>query len=299
MSVETPATNDAVATTRRQVVLYGGTIATTYFFSSSGGRTVSAADLTGTSVPYLVSVDDPYDSLSPVHNWGPFVLDASTVAKELRIPGQLLDLRTIVGSSGRVQTVDAIGTARQLTLSGADVRTALGLRSTWFSLGWLALTPPATPVAYGSDLSLSGTARGVGAVTLEARPAGGDWQPVSSVRPDANGKFITLVRPQVASEYRLRSGDLEGALVSVEIVPVVQATVGIGSVEGTTRPALAGASVQLQREEAGAWKTVARATTDSTGSFTVPARLRPGSYRVRFAPGAGLSPGFSQTLPVT
>ena len=52
-----------------------------YFSSSSGGATVSAAEATGKPVPYLVSVPDPYDTLSPNHDWGPVSFDAAKVGE--------------------------------------------------------------------------------------------------------------------------------------------------------------------------------------------------------------------------
>ena len=60
-----------------------GKVRTTFFSSSSGGRTVSAAEATGTPVPYLVSVADPYDTVSPNHDWGPALRRARAVAKAL------------------------------------------------------------------------------------------------------------------------------------------------------------------------------------------------------------------------
>ena len=47
-----------------------GKVADTLFFSTSGGRTASALESTGLDVPYLVSVADPYDTLSPVPRLG-------------------------------------------------------------------------------------------------------------------------------------------------------------------------------------------------------------------------------------
>jgi hypothetical protein len=69
-------------------------------------------------------------------------------------------------------------------------------------------------------------------------------------------------------------------------------------VKGTVRPALPGASVQVQRQRGASWATVATATPDTTGSFAVSKPLGPGSYRVRWAPGRGLAPGISQLLAV-
>jgi hypothetical protein len=44
------------------------------------------------------------------------------------------------------------------------------------------------------------------------------------------------------------------------------------------------------------WTTVATAPLDGTGTFAVAAQLSPGSYRVRCAPGHGLSPGVSPPI---
>src|ERR671938_178043 len=68
---EDPATTAAVNATSGKVVLYKGHVANTMFFSTSGGRTASASDYGASPVPYLVTVRDPYDSISPYHRWGP------------------------------------------------------------------------------------------------------------------------------------------------------------------------------------------------------------------------------------
>ena len=93
VEVESPSTSAAVDATRGQVVLYNGKVADTLFFSTSGGRTASALESTGIAVPYLVSVADPYDTLSPYHDWGPVVLDAAKVAKALKLSAPIADLQ--------------------------------------------------------------------------------------------------------------------------------------------------------------------------------------------------------------
>jgi hypothetical protein len=108
-----------------------------------------------------------------------------------------------------------------------------------------------------------------------------------------------LVRPEETTQYRLAAGDLRAGLVTVPVEPVVEAAVASGAVAGTVRPPLAGAPVQLQRRNGASWSTVATATTDPSGSYAVSTSLAPGSYRVRFAPGGGLSPGVSPSLAVS
>ena len=278
------------------LVLYNGKVATTYFSSSSGGRTVSAGEAWGKPVPYLVSVSDPYDTLSPYHNWGPVLFDTRKAATALKVPGALQSLTLTPSPSGRVGSVNAVGTNGTVTLTAATVRAALGLRSTWFTIGWLALTPPAVPLSYGGTASLSGVARGVQGVSLEAKGSDGTWQTVSPVTPAADGSFSITIRPQATTQYRLASGDIRAALLNVPVSPLVSASLAAGMVQGSMKPALSGAAVQIQRQDGIAWTTVATGTTDVSGAFAVSAALSPGSYRVRCAPGRGLSPGVSQPV---
>src|SRR4051812_32121459 len=142
VDAEVTATSDAVDATKGEIVLYNGKVANTLFFSTSGGRTASAAEITGTAVPYLVSVADPYDTASPYHDWGPMLFDAAKVSKQLKLPGALTDLRVTPGPSGRAKTVLALtADDRQVTLSGSQLRTLLELRSTWFIPSLLSLAP--------------------------------------------------------------------------------------------------------------------------------------------------------------
>jgi SpoIID/LytB domain protein len=293
---ESPAVTSAVAATARQVVMYGGKVATTYFSASSGGRTVSAAEAMGTPIPYLVSVDDPYDTLSPYHDWGPVLLNARKVGQVLKAAGNLLDLETTAGPSDHVDSVSVVGSQGTTTVTGSAVRAALGLRSTWFSVAWLTLAKPAAPLVYGKSLTLTGNARGMHEVDLEAKPAGGTWAPVGPVAPDAAGDFSVSVKPQATTQYRLDAGNVRAALVTVSVTPAVQATATTNAVQGTLRPALGGTACQLQQQSGAAWRTVASATTDPNGAFAVSASLSTGSYRVRCAPGHGLAPGLSSPL---
>src|SRR3954451_1875767 len=76
MAAETPSTDAAVAATSGQVVTYDDRPVVTYFFSTSGGRTENIENTAlGTAPrPWLKSVDDPYDNVSPRHTWKPVKL---------------------------------------------------------------------------------------------------------------------------------------------------------------------------------------------------------------------------------
>ena len=300
---EEDSTNAAVDDTAGEVVMYRGRVATTYFFSTSGGRTASAEDVWPDSgrVPYLVSVDDPYDSLSPHHTWGPIVFSAARMQKALKAPGRLTDVRTTVNASARVPTVTGVGTQGETSIRGADLRRALDLRSTWFRIGVLALPQPAKPLAYGAAGKLVGTARGVNRPVLE-QLKGSSWTTVAVVQGQGSGSFSVTVRPTATTRYRLASGVVRTAPTSVNVSPRIALVPpgDLSELTGTVRPALAGATVAIERLSGQLWQVVGRATVGGDGSFTAQVNVTPGSYRARIpTPGRGLVAGTSSTLVVS
>jgi stage II sporulation protein D len=302
VEAEKPETNAAVDATAGQVVLYQGKVATTYFYSSSGGRTAAIQDAWPASkpVPYLVSVADPYDTISPHHDWGPYRFTAATLAKKLKVPGKLVDLQVAVNGSGRTTSVTAIGTFGQVTVDSTDVRRLLGLRSTWMTVGVLGLSKPASPVVYGARARLDGVARGFKPVVLESRIGTAAWAQVGAVSPSPAGAVSTVVKPLQATQYRLKAGTVTTSAVTVSVAPLVklaQAT-DLSSLRGTVRPILAGANVEVQRQAGQTWKTVARAPLTAEGTFQATLALAPGTYRARVAPGHGFAPGASPPLRV-
>jgi stage II sporulation protein D len=216
---EEDSTNEAIDATAGQVVSYAGQVAHTYFFSTSGGRTATVTEVWPSSkpIPYLVSVADPYDSLSPYHRWGPVVFTAKAARAKLKVPGPLRELRTVVTPSGRVGTLAAAGPTGETLVKGADVRTRLGLRSTWFRVGALALAPPEGPVPPGGQLTLNGLARGLAGVVLEQKPAGEGWKPFASVKPTAGGGFAIAVQPAATTLYRLAFRTARSASIRVTV----------------------------------------------------------------------------------
>jgi stage II sporulation protein D len=299
VKVENAATSAAVDATKGQVVLYKGKVANTLFFSTSGGRTASAFESTGLNVPYLVPVADPYDTASPYHDWGPVLFDAAVVAKQFKLAAPIADLLTTTGPSGRVKSLTAVSDDEsQVTMNGNQVRGALELRSTWFTPALLQLLPKSKAMTYGGALTLTGRARGVDTVSLEAKAYGLDWAPVGDLLLDANGAFSTIVHPQIATQYRLVWGNVRAGLAKIAVAVRVDATVQQGAATGTTKPVVASAPTELQWSADGltAWQTVATATTDGSGAFSLgaPSPETTGAYRVRVAPGHGLAPGLSK-----
>jgi stage II sporulation protein D len=101
---EKPSTNRAIGATAGQIVTWRGAPALTYYSSTSGGRTESVHDAWGRTLPYLRSVPDPYDAISPHHSWGPWRFSGSTLARRLGVPsvGTIVERRN---GSGRVAQV--------------------------------------------------------------------------------------------------------------------------------------------------------------------------------------------------
>ena len=309
VSHETAATNAAVDATEGQVVMYGGKIASTFFFSSSGGETDSIASAWGVApVPYLVAVPDPWDVLSPYHDWGPVPVSARTFAKALGVKGPVLDLQTTLDPAGRVSRVSVVD-APQLALasaaastppsfSGAAVSAALGLRSTWFSVSTMSLQQPApvAPVPYGSSITLTGFVRGLTGVSLEERPFGGSWGLVGPVTPAADGSLLLPETPAVTTDYRLALPNAAVGYVRVKVAPTIQladpATTS-GMLEGSVQPALPGVPVEVDVQSADqTWTSVATGSLDPNGNFSVPVAIAAGTtYRIVVTPGQGYAPG--------
>jgi hypothetical protein len=246
-----------------------------------------------------VPVSDPYDTLSPYHDWGPVLFDAGKVAQQLKLSSPIADVSAIDGASGRVKSVVLTGSDEStVTITGNQLRTALGLRSTWFAPTLLQLLPAAKTMTYGGAVFLTGVVRSADGVSLEAKPYGLDWAPAGDVVPDGNGAFSSVVKPQVGTSYRLVWGNARAGLAKIAVAARVVATLTPTGVQGTVRPIVAGAAVQLQRLDAGAWSTLSSTVTDATSSWSFPGALATGTYRVRAAPGHGIAAGLTVTLSV-
>jgi SpoIID/LytB domain protein len=288
--------------TSGDVVLYNDEVADTYFFSSSGGKTANVQDVWPGSpaLPYLVSVPDPYDTLSPYHDWGPLKMNGTQLGKRLGVKGTLLDVRTAAGADGRVRSVTLLGPKGSRTMSGSTVRAALGLRSTWFTIGTLSLTQPTRTLEYGTQTRLLGLARGIPRVTLESRPYGGEWK-ILAVLKSRGGQVAATLSPKVTTDYRISSGIARSPVVRVSVAPSVRLTASSDrtAVTGLVKPLLPGAQVQVQRQgPSGTWTTVATTTVTSDGAFEASVDLKPGTYRARVVAGKGFAAGLSPVLTV-
>ncbi len=298
---EKPATTQAVTSTAREVVLYAGKIATTYYFSTSGGKTASAADVFGFSVPYLVSRPDPWDKLSPYHRWGPVVLGARTVQAKLGIDARVVDAIGTVTPSGRIRSLAVLTATGSETVPASVVRTALGLRSTWLTIGVLRLDRPGGSLVFGSSMELSGISRGVVAPVLASSPDGAAWARAGGLSRAAGGSFAVAVKPVRTTRYRLEAEGAASPALLVQVTPRLQLDdpVEPGALAGSVRPKLVGALISIERRSSSSWTQIGRTTVDGKGAFRIALALAPGRYRARIGATAGLAAGVSPTLEVT
>jgi SpoIID/LytB domain protein len=131
--LEAANTDTAIAATAGQVRLMpGGAVARTEFSSSTGGYTA------GGTFPAVQDLGDSITS-NPNHNWTA-VIPAATMAAKLGVPGirsMAVTGRNGLGADGgrvtQVTVVDTGGVTR--TFTGNEVRSRLGLKSDWFSIG--------------------------------------------------------------------------------------------------------------------------------------------------------------------
>jgi stage II sporulation protein D len=135
VSVETAASNASVSDTRGQVVTYEGQPVTTYFFSTSGGKTESVENttLSAEPKPWLKSVDDPYDDVSPRHRWR-LTMKRTLVARKLEglVKGSFRGIRVLKrGESPRIVAAEVVGSRGSSPTDGATLRARLGLFDSW------------------------------------------------------------------------------------------------------------------------------------------------------------------------
>jgi SpoIID/LytB domain protein len=195
-------------------------VITAYYHASSGGRTAAVQDVwpDRTPVPYLVSVADPFDAISPYHRWGPFLQSPESLGKRLGT-ARLADVLVDRSASGFVERVRVVAAAGARVLGAREFADALGLRSTAFAVRVLALEPPTRRVLDDRPLALGGFVRGLGGVELQERSTTGAWRTVSRVHPEPNGRFQAKIVPRRTTRYRLTVEGLAGPEVTVRVAP--------------------------------------------------------------------------------
>jgi hypothetical protein len=137
------------------------------------------------------------------------------------VVGRVVDATVKRNASRRVKTlkVTSVSRGKQLTatVGGEAVRSAFGLRSTWFSVGLLSLQPPYPnrAVSPGTRVTLTGFVRGVSGVIVERATAGSQWTQFRSIT--STGAFHFTVKPKVTTSYRLTTANDTAAPVRIRV----------------------------------------------------------------------------------
>ncbi|HNZ82615.1 MAG TPA: stage II sporulation protein D [Sedimentibacter sp.] len=128
----------AVESTRGQILTYEGKIIEPLYHSTSGGRTENSEDVFSAAVPYLRSVESPYEDESPRLNssvkitTGEFIDKIESAYGDMDITESNLDEKIKLGEvseGGRIKTLIIDNTE----ISGRDMRALFNLNSTNFS----------------------------------------------------------------------------------------------------------------------------------------------------------------------
>lgn len=303
---EKPTTTRAVVETAGEVVLYAGKVATTFYFSTSGGRTASAADVFGQSIPYLVSKPDPWDKASPYFRWGPMLIGARTIQSKLGVDARVVDATGVATPSGRIRALVVRTTSASESIPASLVRTALGLRSTWITVGVLRLDrATGGAVTFGGSTRLTGIARSVGTPRLASSADGSAWTNAGGVTMDTTGVVSADVSPTQTTRYRLEGEGSTSTALLVQVAPRIALARPTAAdpftLRGTVRPRLRGATVAIERRKGTAWSVVGDAVVDAQGAFvlTLDTPLPAGTYRARVDASAGYAAATSPVIQVS
>ena len=214
---ERPETNLAIGATAGQVLTWRGTTVPCFYFSTSGGRTSSVHDAwpRAKQVPYLVSVRDPYDYISPHHVWPTTTLTAARIAHVLGLSG-VRDAIVLRNSSGRAAAVRVLTRKGWKTFPGQVIRTKFDLGSTDFDLRAMTLDPLPRRVRFGSRVGVRGWVRGLGRARLQELTEQG-WATVAHLHPSPSGHFVVTLRATRSIQLRLAYNGLAGAAETLRV----------------------------------------------------------------------------------
>jgi stage II sporulation protein D len=224
-SGEDPRTDAAIAATAGKVLFHDGAVATTFFFSSSGGRTeANENSFGGRPLPYLRSVRDRADRISPHHRWA-FSRTRERMERELGslVEGRYLGIKVLErGDSPRVVRAEVVGTRGRRPTDGKTLRARLGLRDTWAYFGRISTAAAEAAVASRSPAAGKAPA-GVLTGKVAPVPSGGGilveregrrgFKKVLEGHADRAGAFRVSVERE--GRYRVRAAGAPGPAVRV------------------------------------------------------------------------------------
>lgn len=148
-----------VAEVETKVLCYGGAPAAASYFAISNGRTEASENVWSASLPYLISVESLTDASAPNYEYTvsftPEQVSAA-LAGQLGITANLSASESWFGAAalteaGYVAAIDVCGQS----VTGPELRSALGLRSACFEVQYSAGSFNITTKGYGHGVGLS------------------------------------------------------------------------------------------------------------------------------------------------
>lgn len=121
---------EAVEATRGEIMTYEGEAITAFFFASSGGHTADSEEYYSNALPYLRSVESPWDAEVDSDHVSTMTCTKAELAASLGMSAISEIEAPVRYDSGYVKSVRIDGQ----TFSGRDIREALQLKSSCFSI---------------------------------------------------------------------------------------------------------------------------------------------------------------------
>lgn len=206
--IEDPRTDYAVAATAGQVRMLNGAVARTEFTSSSGGYTA------GGTFP---AVDDPGDSVSPYYTWSRTIAGA-TVGQAFGVGAlrsiTVLSRNGLGADGGRVTKVRVAGLTRTVDVTGDAFRSALGLRSDWFSISGITPTYVDPTAVDLSPVQPAAVRTSAGSMITFVRGLGNTLWATTAV----NGTFEPFVQLSGAGLSGMAAVSMDGGRVDLFVV---------------------------------------------------------------------------------
>ena len=129
----------AVDETRGMLILYENEPIQAFYHSDSGGVTESGSEVTGSNLPYLLSVEDVVKTNSPNSSWE-LIYSPEDIRRQI-ISMKGIDLGEIYNvsiiertSSNRAKKLQVSGTLGEKEFSGSEIRSVFQLKSNLFEI---------------------------------------------------------------------------------------------------------------------------------------------------------------------
>lgn len=148
---------NAVYSTKNQHLTYNDEPVMAVFHSMGGGRTENSADVWGSPLPYLVSVDSPgEDAATNYHStysvtWAQFKEKIASLYPDIKLNSYLDISQPTLTEGGHVKSI----MIASRSVSGTEIRTLFNLRSTKFDISFAGDNVIFSVTGYGHGVGMS------------------------------------------------------------------------------------------------------------------------------------------------